>query len=245
MKVMFIFPHPDDETIFAGGTIAKHKNDGDDIIWVCVSYGERSGHTENRFPQIFYFSYWLAGHFRFLLIFQKIIVWMLAFVRRPDYDLACIRKGETEKVARFFEVDVIFWEIEDMNFYLSKKIIEDKLIQAIKNYNPDRIYTIHPNGITGHPDHISLANIVLDITKKMGIVSKLFFSTVLESVVQSEKLPLYGEKDEKISLVVELEERSLRKKIKALEQYESQKYIWKKFLDKNDKLLKKEYFMQM
>lgn len=36
-KVLFISVHPDDETLGAGGTILKHKNDGDQIFWLLLT----------------------------------------------------------------------------------------------------------------------------------------------------------------------------------------------------------------
>jgi len=39
MKILFIAPHPDDETIGAGGAIARHIALGDDIFWCIVTQG--------------------------------------------------------------------------------------------------------------------------------------------------------------------------------------------------------------
>jgi LmbE family N-acetylglucosaminyl deacetylase len=39
LKILFIAPHPDDETIGAGGTIVRHKALGDDIFWCIVTQG--------------------------------------------------------------------------------------------------------------------------------------------------------------------------------------------------------------
>jgi LmbE family N-acetylglucosaminyl deacetylase len=39
LKILFIAPHPDDETIGAGGTIARHKDFGDQIFWCIVTQG--------------------------------------------------------------------------------------------------------------------------------------------------------------------------------------------------------------
>lgn len=39
MKILVIAPHPDDETIGAGGTIFRHKALGDDIFWCIVTQG--------------------------------------------------------------------------------------------------------------------------------------------------------------------------------------------------------------
>ncbi|MBT6048197.1 MAG: PIG-L family deacetylase [Candidatus Scalindua sp.] len=36
-KVLIIAPHPDDETLGCGGTIIKHKSDGDKIYWLIVT----------------------------------------------------------------------------------------------------------------------------------------------------------------------------------------------------------------
>jgi len=37
--VLFISPHPDDEVLGCGGTIFKHKQNGDTILWLVVSTG--------------------------------------------------------------------------------------------------------------------------------------------------------------------------------------------------------------
>jgi LmbE family N-acetylglucosaminyl deacetylase len=36
-KVIIITPHPDDETLGCGGTILKHKEDGDSVHWIIVT----------------------------------------------------------------------------------------------------------------------------------------------------------------------------------------------------------------
>lgn len=37
MKVLFIAVHPDDETLGCGGTILKHKKNGDEIFWLIIT----------------------------------------------------------------------------------------------------------------------------------------------------------------------------------------------------------------
>ena len=36
-KIVVVAVHPDDETLMCGGTLLKHKNDGDEIYWIIVT----------------------------------------------------------------------------------------------------------------------------------------------------------------------------------------------------------------
>lgn len=36
-KVLVVAPHPDDETLGCGGTLLKHKSQGDEVIWLIVT----------------------------------------------------------------------------------------------------------------------------------------------------------------------------------------------------------------
>ena len=36
-KVLFVAVHPDDETLGCGGTILKHKAQGDEIYWMVMT----------------------------------------------------------------------------------------------------------------------------------------------------------------------------------------------------------------
>ena len=36
-KIIVVAPHPDDETLGCGGTLLKHKADGDEIYWLIVT----------------------------------------------------------------------------------------------------------------------------------------------------------------------------------------------------------------
>ncbi len=48
-KVIVISAHPDDETLGAGGTLLKHKNNGDDLYWLIVTnVFESYGFTADR-----------------------------------------------------------------------------------------------------------------------------------------------------------------------------------------------------
>lgn len=45
-KVLVVAPHPDDETLGCGGTLLKHKDNGDEIHWVIITgISEEQGYT--------------------------------------------------------------------------------------------------------------------------------------------------------------------------------------------------------
>ena len=37
MKILVIAPHPDDETLGCGGTLFRHKQEGDEIYWGIIT----------------------------------------------------------------------------------------------------------------------------------------------------------------------------------------------------------------
>ena len=51
-KVLVFSPHPDDETIGCGGTLLKHRNNGDQLYWCILTYGnEKMGHDDAHFKK--------------------------------------------------------------------------------------------------------------------------------------------------------------------------------------------------
>ncbi len=49
MKIIVVSPHPDDETLGCGGTILKHKANGDNIHWlIMTNISAQEGHDEER-----------------------------------------------------------------------------------------------------------------------------------------------------------------------------------------------------
>ena len=51
-KILIIAPHPDDETLGVGGTILKHKNNGDEIHWLLITnVSKDNGWTSKQIKQ--------------------------------------------------------------------------------------------------------------------------------------------------------------------------------------------------
>lgn len=248
MTVLFIFPHPDDETVFAGGTIARHISQGDKVIWLSASYGERGGISKRRSPRLFYFAYLILGYFPVLIYLQRIVIWWLSTFRKPDREVIETRKKEAEEVALIYGISKLhFLEIEDMRFGKNIVRIEDEIKRYIELYQPELIYTFHPNGITDHPDHRYLAKSVLKVVRSLPAdrKPKLLGATISFEIVKKYRLPLIGAGKGEMINEIELSQTELEKKVQAINTYKSQKYLWKIFLEKYPELLKEEYFIQL
>ena len=51
MKIMVISPHPDDETLGAGGTLLRYKSEGHQIYWLNITNVEGNGRWSKSFVE--------------------------------------------------------------------------------------------------------------------------------------------------------------------------------------------------
>lgn len=245
MNVLLIFPHPDDETLFCGGTITRHIKNGDRVIWLCASFGERGGESSNRSEKLFYFNFYFFSKLRLLIPLQKLAVNWLSIFRKANAKLLEIRKKEAQNVAEILEIEkVIFLGISDMRFNKENQKLKEEIKKYIGIYKPQIIYTLHSNGITGHPDHITLSKVVTEITECINFKSQVLAMTIPESLIKEYQLPLVGSSDKKLREIF-LNERELNKKTKAVGAYKSQSYLWNIFIKKYPDALRREYFIEL
>lgn len=248
MKVLIIFPHPDDETIFCGGTIARHIKNGDEIVWICAGLGERSRNSARRFSKLFFVAHSILGSLPFLIILQKLAVWWLSFFRKRNEELAEIRRREALATAEFLEIkEIKFLEIEDMKFGKHAKKIKIEIGKYIEIYKPEIIYTFHPSGLTGHPDHAALSKAVIEAAKELlnNLKPKIFGAAVPQSAAKKLKLPILSVRDDEIKKETVLTTEELLIKKEALAKYQSQSYIGEIFLEKHPEVLEREYFTEL
>lgn len=207
-RILAVFAHPDDETFLAGGTLAKYAAAGWQVFLLCATHGE-------------------AG-------------------RRGEYDhltreqFANLRQQELEAAARALGVQrPLFLDCGD------QQLAQDcwasatqEIIRAIRRIRAEVVITFGPDGISGHPDHVALSQIVTtafwtaDLTSVLPAESSEFppFAPIrLYYVSRSASVPRCCEAKGSIeppppTTVIDIREYGVRK-LEAIRCYQSQKHL--------------------
>ena len=128
LKLLAIFPHPDDETLGLGSTFARYSAEGVETYLICATRGER-GWYESEGPDP-----GLEG---------------LARIREAE--LRCAAEHLGLKEVNF--LDYIDGDVDQAH---APEIIR-KLVAPIRRIQPQVVVTFAPDGAYGHPDHIALS----------------------------------------------------------------------------------------
>ncbi len=128
LKLLAVFPHPDDETLGLGGTFAKYAAEGVETYLICATRGERGWPFEDR-PH--------PG------------LKELGRIREAELHCAASSLGIHELVL----LDYIDGDVDQANPH---EIIPC-LAAHIRRIRPQVVITFPPDGNYGHPDHIALA----------------------------------------------------------------------------------------
>ena len=128
LKLLAIFPHPDDETLGLGSTLARYSSEGIETYLVCATRGER-GWFDSEGP-----NPGLEG---------------VAKIRRAELGCAAGNLGLTE----VSYLDTIDGDVDQSR----PDVIIGKLVSHIRRIRPQVVVTFGPDGAYGHPDHIALS----------------------------------------------------------------------------------------
>jgi LmbE family N-acetylglucosaminyl deacetylase len=207
-RILAVFAHPDDETFLAGGTLAKYAARGWGVFLLCATHGE-------------------AG-------------------RRGEYDhlareqFARLRQQELEAAAHALGIRrPLFLDCAD------RQLARDcwasatqEIIRAIRRIRPEVVVTFGPDGISGHPDHVALSQIVTtafwtaDLTSVLPVESidlPPFAPSRLYYVLRSVAVPQCCEvkaslEAPPLTTVIDVRKYSARK-LEAMRCYQSQKHL--------------------
>ena len=131
LKLLAIFPHPDDETLGLGSTLARYSAEGIETYLVCATRGER-GWFDSEGPDP-----GLAG---------------VARIREAELRCAAEHLG-------IHEVSFLDYIDGDVDQADPEEII-GKLVSHIRRIKPQVVVSFGPDGAYGHPDHIALSQFV-------------------------------------------------------------------------------------
>jgi LmbE family N-acetylglucosaminyl deacetylase len=128
LKLLAVFPHPDDETLGMGSTLARYAAEGVETYLVCATRGER-GWFDSEGPD--------PG---------------LAEVGRiREAELRCASESLGLHEVSF--LDCIDGEVDQAK----PEAIIGKIVTHIRRIRPHVVVTFAPDGAYGHPDHIALS----------------------------------------------------------------------------------------
>jgi LmbE family N-acetylglucosaminyl deacetylase len=132
-RVVLVFaPHPDDETLACGGTIAKKVRQGEDVHVVFLTDGRNS-------------------HLHALGICSD----------PAPGELAPIRKQEAREATKVLGVspdNLVFLDIEDSSLEPESKVAEDKVRQILLDLLPHEVY--YPDEADLHRTHLATCEVV-------------------------------------------------------------------------------------
>jgi LmbE family N-acetylglucosaminyl deacetylase len=132
LKLLAVFPHPDDETLGLGSTLARYSAEGVESYLVCATRGER-GWFDSEGP-----NPGLEG-----------------VARIREAELSCAAEYLGLREVRY--LDAIDGNVDQTD---PAEMI-GKIVGHIRRIRPQVVVTFSPDGNYGHPDHIALSQFTM------------------------------------------------------------------------------------
>jgi LmbE family N-acetylglucosaminyl deacetylase len=131
--VLAVFAHPDDESLVAGGTLARYAAEGAHTALLCATRGEWGPISDDALA-----DYETLGQVRERELRAACDVLGINWLRFLDLEDACVTA-------------VIGTEEE--------AVVLEKIVHAIRELRPQIIITFGPDGLYGHEDHIAIGRL--------------------------------------------------------------------------------------
>lgn len=153
LKLMAVFAHPDDESLGAGGTLAKYASEGVDVALVTATSGDAGrwhGHRVDD-PQ-----------------------------HPGAAELARIREAELRDAAAALgvrDVSCLGYPDGQLDRANPRQVVAD-ITHHLRRHRPDVVMTFGPDGAYGHPDHIAISQFTTAAVMAAAdghTVSKLYY----------------------------------------------------------------------
>jgi len=132
LKLMGVFAHPDDESLGAGGTLAKYASEGVEVAIVTATRGD-------------------AGRFHGHRLDDP--------VHPGPVELARIREAELREAASALgvrDVSCLDYRDQALDRANPRQAVAD-IAWHVRRQRPDVVITFGPDGSYGHPDHVAIS----------------------------------------------------------------------------------------
>jgi LmbE family N-acetylglucosaminyl deacetylase len=220
---MVVMAHPDDESMACGGLVLRHTRAGVSTQLICATYGE-------------------AG-------------WMGKPPGAKREDLAEIRAGELEKAAHALGLShVELWDYPDGSVAVSdQQEITHRIWEEISKVRPRAVVGWGPDGGYGHPDHIAIGACT---DAAVGAMAEGDRPALYHVAVDHQVADFYREAarlgagsggrpalepQERIDLVIDLDQDEVMMKLRAIDCHQSQLEDWRIALRSQPRLMTKGY----
>jgi LmbE family N-acetylglucosaminyl deacetylase len=196
MKVLYIFPHPDDESFGPAGAMSRQLRDGNEVYLLTLTKG---GATKQRHK-------------------LGLSVDEMGEVRHKEM----LNVEKTIGLTGMNVLDLPDSGLKEMDPRDIEKVVEDE----INRIKPDVVVTYAVHGISGFHDHLIIHSIVkrvyLELKEKLGYPKRLALFTITEEEAATQKhFHLSGSKPEEIDCIVEINDDDRKKAIASLGCYET------------------------
>lgn len=196
MKILYIFPHPDDESFGPAHAISKQRRQGHEVYLLTLTKG---GATKQRHK--FGYSVDEMGevrHKEMLNVAKVLDLSGMTVLNLPDSGLKEMDPRDIERV------------------------IKDE----IEKTRPDVVVTYAVHGISGFHDHLVchavVKHVFVEMEEEASYPKRLALFTITEEEAnKQEHFKLSFSKDEEIDCIFETDEIDIQNAIKALDCYES------------------------
>jgi LmbE family N-acetylglucosaminyl deacetylase len=140
-RIIVFAPHPDDETLGCGGTIAKRKSEGFEVIIVLITDGRHI------FPA-------KAG----------------IDPNPPPEEVKRIRSEEFNRATTILGVpkeNILAFDFEDGTLKKHEKEVEDRVVEILGKHSPAEMY--FPFSRDSNPDHQAANRIIKRVVRRAGL----------------------------------------------------------------------------
>lgn len=195
MRILYIYPHPDDESFGPAHVMSKQRRRGHEV---CLLTLTRGGATKQRFK--YNYSIEEMGEVRYQEMLNVKRVLDLTEMKVLDLPDGGLKEMDPREIER-----VVITEVERMR--------------------PDVIVTYPVHGISGFHDHLVIhaivkrAFLVLKESKATYLKRLAFLTLSEEEAKRSPSLPLGSSSAEEIDCVVEVDEYDIGRNHQALDCY--------------------------